>query len=73
MNTRILNMLQKKNFGSRKAPTSNVIQNIFATLKFRIISQKEDDWIAIFNHYNIWMWHFLLLFTVATVAKFQVF
>ena len=33
----------EKNFGSRKAPTSNVIQNIFATLKFRIISQKEDD------------------------------
>lgn len=38
----------EKNFGSRKAPTSNVIQNIFATLKFRIISQKEDDWIAFF-------------------------
>jgi len=64
----------EKNFGSRKAPTSNVIQNIFATLKFRIISQKEDDWIAIFNHYNIWMWHFLLLFTAARpVAEFPGF
>lgn len=50
----------EKNFGSRKAPTSNVIQNIFATLKFRIISQKEDDWIAIFNHYNLWLWNFWL-------------
>ncbi|EXR26327.1 hypothetical protein ABTG11_11630 [Acinetobacter baumannii] len=65
---------REKNFGSRKAPTSNVIQNIFATLKFRIISQKEDDWIAIFNHYNIWMWHFLLLFTAARpVAEFPGF
>ncbi len=64
----------EKNFGSRKAPTSNVIQNIFATLKFRIISQKEDDWIAIFNHYNLWMWHFLLLFTAARpVAEFPGF
>lgn len=64
----------EKNFGSRKAPTSNVIQNIFATLKFRIISQKEDDWIVIFNHYNLWMWHFLLLFTAARpVAEFPGF
>ena len=65
---------KEKNFGSRKAPTSNVIQNTFATLKSRIISQKEGDWIAIFNHYNLWMWHFLLLFTAARpVAEFPGF
>ena len=65
---------KEKNFGSRKAPTSNVIQNTFATLKSRIISQREGDWIAIFNHYNIWMWHFLLLFTAARpVAEFPGF
>ena len=64
----------EKNFGSRKAPISSVIQHIFALLKFRIFSQKEDDWIAIFNHYNIWMWHFLLLFTAARpVAEFPGF
>ena len=64
----------EKNFGSRKAPTANVIKNIFATLKFGIFSQKEDDWIAIFNHYNLWMWHFLLLFTAARpVSEFPGF
>ncbi|MDR6107058.1 hypothetical protein [Acinetobacter baylyi] len=63
-----------KNFGSRKAPTPRVIKDIFAILKFKIFSQKEDDWIAIFNHYNIWMWHFLLLFTAARpVAEFPGF
>lgn len=63
-----------KNFGSRKAPTPSVIKDIFTILKFRIFSQKEDDWIAIFNHYNIWMWHFLLLFTAARpVAEFPGF
>ncbi|MHA3056598.1 hypothetical protein ACX1NT_01550 [Acinetobacter sp. ANC 5584] len=64
----------EKNFGSRKAPTPSVIKNIFTILKFRIFSQKEGDWIAIFNHYNIWMWHFLLLFTAARpVAEFPGF
>lgn len=65
---------REKNFGSRKAPTPSVIKDIFTILKFRIFSQKEDDWIAIFNHYNIWMWHFLLLFTAARpVAEFPGF
>ncbi|MEQ1370446.1 hypothetical protein ABLT80_15720 [Acinetobacter schindleri] len=64
----------EKNFGSRKAPTPSVIKDIFTILKYRIFSQKEDDWIAIFNHYNIWMWHFLLLFTAARpVAEFPGF
>ncbi|ENV35631.1 hypothetical protein [Acinetobacter gerneri] len=65
---------REKNFGSRKAPTPSVIKGIFTILKYRIFSQKEDDWIAIFNHYNIWMWHFLLLFTAARpVAEFPGF
>ena len=63
-----------KNFGSRKAPVPEMIKKIFAILKSRIILQQEGDWIAIFNHYNIWMWHFLLLFTAARpVAEFPGF
>ncbi|WP_163121980.1 hypothetical protein [Acinetobacter portensis] len=53
------------NFGSRKAPKPQVITEIFAILKFNIFSQAEDDLISLFNHYNIWMWHVLLLFTTA--------
>ncbi|EKF47436.1 hypothetical protein MSC39_09125 [Acinetobacter nosocomialis] len=64
----------EKNFGSRKAPIPSKIKDIFALLKSRIISQQEGDWIAIFNHYNMWMWHFLLLFTAARpVAEFPGF
>ncbi|RKG52170.1 hypothetical protein D7V64_10780 [Acinetobacter cumulans] len=62
------------NFGSRKAPKLQVITEIFAVLKFNIFSQAEDDLISIFNHYNIWMWHILLLFTAARpVAEFPGF
>lgn len=62
------------NFGSRKAPKPKVITDIFAVLKFNIFSQAEDDLISIFNHYNIWMWHILLLFTAARpVAEFPGF
>lgn len=61
-------------FGSRKAPKPQVITEIFAVLKFNIFSQAEDDLIAIYNHYNIWMWHTLLLFTAARpVAEFPGF
>ena len=61
-------------FGSRKAPKPQVITEIFAVLKFNIFSQAEDDLIAIYNHYNIWMWHILLLFTAARpVAEFPGF
>lgn len=55
----------EKNFGSRKAPTADMVKKIFAVLKAKIFVQKENDLIAVFNHYNIWMWHFLLLFTAA--------
>ncbi|WP_180164527.1 hypothetical protein [Acinetobacter sp. YH12049] len=61
-------------FGSRKAPKPQVITEIFAILKFNIFSQAEDDLISIFNHYNIWLWHILLLFTAARpVAEFPGF
>ncbi|GAA5012368.1 hypothetical protein GCM10023206_21140 [Acinetobacter puyangensis] len=61
-------------FGSRKAPKAHVVQDVFAILKFNIFSQNTTDWIAIFNHYNIWMWHFLLLFTAARpVSEFPGF
>ncbi len=62
------------NFGSRKAPKPQIITEIFAVLKFNIFSQAEDDLIAIYNHYNMWMWHILLLFTAARpVAEFPGF
>lgn len=62
------------NFGSRKAPKPKVITEIFGILKFNIFSQAEDDLITIYNHYNIWMWHTLLLFTAARpVAEFPGF
>ena len=62
------------NFGSRKAPNQNVIKEIFAILKLRVFTQPENDWIAVFNHYSVWMWHFLLLFTAARpVSEFPGF
>ncbi|WP_288379251.1 hypothetical protein [uncultured Acinetobacter sp.] len=62
------------NFGSRKAPKPQVITEIFSVIKYNIFSQAEDDLISIFNHYNIWMWHILLLFTTARpVAEFPGF
>lgn len=62
------------NFGSRKSPKPPVITEIFAVLKFNIFSQAENDLITIFNHYNIWMWHTILLFTAARpVAEFPSF
>ena len=52
-------------FGSRKAPTKIVVKKIFAILKAKIFMQNVEDWISILNHYSVWMWHFLLLFTAA--------
>lgn len=69
-----INYATEKNFGSLKVPVPEVVKEIFKILKFGIFAQKQDDWIAIFNHYNIWMWHFLLLFTAARpVAEFPGF
>ena len=62
------------NFGSRKAPTAHVIKNIFAVLTYNIYQQAQNDWIAKLNHYSIWMWHALLLFTAARpVSEFPSF
>ena len=63
----IVTLTPSKNlhFGSRKAPKSQVITEIFSVLKFNIFSQAENDLIPVLNHYNIWMWHILLLFTAA--------
>lgn len=62
------------NFGSHKVPAQHIVTGIFSLLKLRIFSQSEEDWVAIFNHYNLWMWHFLLLFTaVQPKAEFPGF
>ena len=53
----IVTLTPSKNlhFGSRKAPKSQVITEIFSVLKFNIFSQAENDLIPVFNHYNIWV------------------
>lgn len=60
---------QGENFGSIKAPTPQIVKEIFAILQYNIFSQNSQDWFAIFNHYNLWMWHFLLLFTAARPVR----
>ena len=62
------------NFGSQKAPKGSVIVNIFSILHYQILIQVEDDWLAKFKYYSVWMWHFLLLFTAARpVSEFPGF
>ncbi|RYL29666.1 hypothetical protein [Acinetobacter piscicola] len=62
------------NFGSRKAPRAHIIQNIFNVLATKIYQCAAEDWIGKFNHYSIWMWNILLLFTSARpVADFPGF
>lgn len=56
---------KEQNFGSGKGLKPQIVNNIFSTLKYKIFSTPENDWIHIFNYYNLWMWHFLLLFTAA--------
>lgn len=59
-----VNFFEKdQNFGSIKAPKKHVVKNIFAVLHYFILQQPSQDWRAIYKHYNVWMWHFLLLFT----------
>lgn len=61
---------QGLNFGSLKAPTAKTITSIFAYLYAQVIqAQHRFDTIATYNHYNIWMWHILLLFTGARPVK----
>lgn len=61
---------QGLNFGSLKAPTAKTVTSIFAYLYAQVIqAQHHFDAIATYNHYNIWMWHILLLFTAARPVK----
>ncbi|WP_216937794.1 hypothetical protein [Acinetobacter sp. BY484] len=57
-------------FGSLKAPTAKTVTSIFAYFYAQVIqAQYRFDAIATYNHYNIWMWHILLLFTGARPVK----
>ena len=61
---------QGLNFGSLKAPTTKTVISIFAYLYAQVIQAKyRFDAIATYNHYNIWMWHILLLLTGARPVK----
>lgn len=59
-----------QNFGSLKAPTARTVTSVFAYLYAQCIkAMHEYDLIAAYNHYNIWLWHILLLFTGARPVK----
>lgn len=61
---------QSQNFGSLKAPTPTTVTSIFAYLYAQVVqSMHQFDVIASYNHYNIWLWHILLLFTGARPVK----
>lgn len=62
-----------QNFGSIKAPKREVVQELYSVLKYNIFSQGQDL-LATFNHYNVWLWHVLLLLTAARpVSEFPGF
>lgn len=62
--------IQSQNFGSLKAPIPSTVTSIFAYLYAQVIqSIHQFDVIASYNHYNIWLWHILLLFTAARPVK----
>lgn len=53
-------------FGSGKAPKAPTVTAIFAYLQHQIIQARHrNQMLEMFNHYNIWLWHILLLFTAA--------
>ena len=54
-----------QNFGNQKAPHPSAVKEFFMVLKFHIFSQAETDWLNIYQYYNLWMWHIMLLFTAA--------
>lgn len=61
---------QSQNFGSLKAPTPTTVTSIFAYLYAQVVqSMHQFEVIATYNHYNIWLWHILLLFTGARPVK----
>ena len=56
----------KLRFGSCKAPKPATVTAIFAYLQHQIIQARHNSkMLEMFNHYNIWLWHILLLFTAA--------
>src|SRR5690606_21751283 len=56
--------------GSLKAPAPPTVRSIFAYLYTQVIqANKQFDLVAYYNHYNIWLWHILLLFTGARPVK----
>ncbi|WP_313036314.1 hypothetical protein [Acinetobacter sp.] len=56
--------------GSLKAPAPPTVRSIFAYLYAQVIQAKQQfDFVAYYNHYNIWLWHILLLFTGARPVK----
>ncbi|WP_180027713.1 hypothetical protein [Acinetobacter sp. YH16032] len=62
-------------FGSCKAPKPQIVTAIFAYLHYQIIqAQHQGKMLEMFNHYNIWLWHILLLFSAARpVSEFPGF
>ena len=62
-------------FGSCKAPKTQMVTAIFAYLHRQIIkAQHHGQILEMFNHYNIWLWHILLLFSAARpVSEFPGF
>lgn len=59
-----------ENFGSLKAPTPSTVTSVFAYLYAQVIqAMHQFDVVATYNHYNIWLWHILLLFTAARPVK----
>lgn len=64
----------KMNLGSRIAPKKEIVTEIFALLKTYMFMAAENDLVALYNYYNLWMWHLLLLFTACRpVAEFPGF
>lgn len=65
----------RERFGSCKAPKPATVTAIFAYLQHQIIQAKHHGrMLEIFNHYNVWLWHILLLFSAARpVSEFPGF
>ncbi|WP_441373688.1 hypothetical protein [Acinetobacter lwoffii] len=57
---------EQQRFGSCKAPKPAIVTAIFAYLQHQIIqAEHQGKMVDMFNHYNVWLWHILLLFSAA--------
>ena len=57
---------EQQRFGSCKAPKPAIVTAIFAYLQHQIIqAEHQGKMLDMFNHYNVWLWHILLLFSAA--------